>query len=115
MIKTMNMIALMFAAVVLITTIHDNHAISVRKNMIPPTVSTTGTTVHAFDRMKKYGCYVDTYRAKTVSDSFHTKNFLYGLKRTMRVLKNTVGNNEDTKDDMGFIEKVEKQQAHNTF
>ena len=25
----------------------------------------------------------------------------------MRVLKNTVGNNEDTKDDMGFIEKVE--------
>ena len=49
----------------------------------------------------------DTYRAKTVSDSFHTKNFLYGLKRTMRVLKNTVGNNEDTKDDMGFIEKVE--------
>ena len=42
-------------------------------------------SVHSFDRMKRYGCWVDAYRAKTAAGSFQTKSFLNNFKETIGV------------------------------
>ena len=63
-------------------------------------------SVHSFNRMKRYGCWVDSYRAKTASGSFQTKAFLNSFKETISVLRKIVQAQEDAAKEAKFISNV---------
>ena len=65
-------------------------------------------SVHSFNRMKRYGCWVDAYRAKTAAGSFQTKAFLNSFKETISVLRKIVEVREDAAKEAKFISNVEK-------
>ena len=59
------------------------HASCVAADSSSLTLAQEDFSVHSFNRMKRYGCWVDSYRAKTASGSFQTKAFLNSFKETI--------------------------------
>ncbi len=84
------------------------HASCVAADSSSLTLAQEDFSVHSFNRMKRYGCWVDSYRAKTASGSFQTKAFLNSFKETISVLRKIVEVREDAAKEAKFISNVEK-------
>ena len=83
------------------------HASCVAADSSSLTLAQEDFSVHSFNRMKRYGCWVDSYRAKTASGSFQTKAFLNSFKETISVLRKIV----EVREDAAKVSRVLTQAA----